>query len=78
MIHIFKYRKGQTYEQIKLAKNRLFIFTCLNPLIDQHQFSSDSQYPLIQGQETRLLELIKLSPKRKCFDLLSNSLNLSF
>ena len=48
MIHIFKHRKGQTYEQIKLAKNRLFLFTCFNPLSpnsDQHQFSSDSQYP---------------------------------
>ena len=47
-IHIFKHRKGQTYEQIKLAKNRLFIFTCFNPVSpnsDQHQFSSDSQYP---------------------------------
>ena len=43
---------------------------------DQHQFSSDSQS--IQGQELRFLELIKLSPKRKCFDLLSYSLNLSF
>ena len=43
MIHIFKYRKGQTYEQIKLAKNRLFLFTCPNS--DQHQFSSDSRYP---------------------------------
>ena len=32
MIHIFKHRKGQTYEQIKLAKNRLFLFTCFNPL----------------------------------------------
>ena len=48
MIHIFKHRKGQTYEQIKLAKNKLFLFTCFNPLSpnsDQHQFSSDSQYP---------------------------------
>ena len=38
--HIFKHRKGQTYEQIKLAKNRLFLFTCFNPLSpnsDQHQ-----------------------------------------
>ena len=36
----FKHRKGQTYEQIKLAKNRLFLFTCFNPLSpnsDQHQ-----------------------------------------
>ena len=42
VIHIFKHRKGQTYEQIKLAKNRLFLFTCFNPLSpnsDQHQFS---------------------------------------
>ena len=83
MIHIFKHRKGQTYEQIKLAKNRLSIFTCFNPLSpngDQHQFSSDSQYPykVKDRQEIRFLELIKLSPKRKCFDLLSNSLNLSF
>ena len=41
MIHIFKHRKGQTYEQIKLAKNRLFLFTCFNPLSpngDQHQY----------------------------------------
>ena len=48
MIHVFKHRKGQTYEQIKLAKNRLFRFTCFNPLSpnsDQHQSSSDSQYP---------------------------------
>ena len=28
MIHIFKYRKDKTYEQIKLAKNRFFLFTC--------------------------------------------------
>ena len=43
MIHIFKHRKGQTYEQIRLAKNRLFLFTCFNPLSpansEQHQFS---------------------------------------
>ena len=48
MIHIFKHRKGQTFEQIKPAKNRLFLFTWLNPLSpnsDQHQSSSDSQYP---------------------------------
>ena len=32
----------------------------------------------IHCQEIRLWELIKWSPKRKCFDLLSNSLNLSF
>ena len=31
MIHIFKHRKDQTYEQNKLAKNRLFLFTCFNP-----------------------------------------------
>ena len=41
--HIFKHRKSQAYEQIKLAKNRLFLFTCFNPLSpansDQHQFS---------------------------------------
>ena len=80
MIHIFKHRKGQTYEQIKLAKNRLFPFTCFNrlsPNSDQHQSSSDSQYPY-KVKRLRFLELIKLSPKRKCFDLLSNSLNLSF
>ena len=45
MIHIFKHRKGQTYEQTKLAKNRLFLFTCFDPLSpansDQHQFSPD-------------------------------------
>ena len=45
MIHIFNHGKGQTYEQIKLAKNRLFLFTCFNPLSlansDQHQFSPD-------------------------------------
>ena len=81
MIHIFKHRKGQTYEQIKLAKNRLFLFTCFNPLSP----NSDQLHGIffwltisIQGQEIRFLELIKLSPKRKCFDLLSNSLNLSF
>ena len=48
MIHIFKHRKGQTYEQIKLTKDILFLLTCFNPLSpnsDQHQFSSDSQYP---------------------------------
>ena len=48
MIHIFKHRKDQTYEKIKLANIRLFLFTCFNPLSpnsDQHQFSSDSQYP---------------------------------
>ena len=32
----------------------------------------------IDCQEIRLWELIKWSPKRKCFDLLSNSLNLFF
>ena len=32
----------------------------------------------IQCQEIRLWELIKWSPKRKCYDLLSNSLNLFF
>ena len=51
--------KGQTYEQIKLTKNRLFLFTCFNPVSpnsDQHQLSSDSQYPQIQGQEIRCLE----------------------
>ena len=32
MIHIFKYRTGKTYEQIKLAKNRLFLLTRFNPL----------------------------------------------
>ena len=32
----------------------------------------------IQCQEIRLWELIKWSPKRKCVDLLSNSLNLFF
>ena len=32
----------------------------------------------IQCQEIRLWELIKWSPKRKYFDLLSNSLNLFF
>ena len=46
MIHMFKHRKGQTYEQIKLAKNRLFLFTCFMfplspPNSDQHQFSPD-------------------------------------
>ena len=48
MIHIFKHRKGQTYEQIKQAKNKLFFFTWFNPLSpngDQHQSSPDSQYP---------------------------------
>ena len=72
MIHIFKHRKGQTFEQIKPAKSRLFLFTWFNPLSpnsDQHQSSSDSQYPLIQGQEIRFIELIKLSPERKCFSL---------
>ena len=35
--------KGQTYEQIKLAKNRLFLFTCFNPSSphgDHHQLFS--------------------------------------
>ena len=32
----------------------------------------------VHCQETRLWELIKWSPKRKCFDLLSNSLNSFF
>ena len=32
----------------------------------------------IQCQEIRFWELIKWSPKRKCFDLFSNSLNLFF
>ena len=32
----------------------------------------------IQCQEIRLCELIKWSPKRKCLDLLSNSLNSFF
>ena len=48
MIHIFKHTKAQTYERIKLAKNRLFLFTWINtlsPNSDQHQSSSDSQYP---------------------------------
>ena len=46
MIHIFKYRKGQTYEQIKLAKNRLFLFTCFNPSSphsDHHQLFSHTR-----------------------------------
>ena len=46
MIHIFKHRKGQTFEQIKPAKKK--IISWLNPLSpnsDQHQSSSDSQYP---------------------------------
>ena len=32
MIRVFKHRKVQTYEQIKLAKNRLFLFTWFNRL----------------------------------------------
>ena len=61
MIHILKHRKGQTYEQIKLAKNRLFPFTCFNrlsPNSDQHQSSSDSQYPY-KVKRLRFLELKK-------------------
>ena len=34
MIRIINRRKGQTYEQIKLAKNRLSIFTSFNPVYD--------------------------------------------
>ena len=48
MIHIFKHRKGQTYEQIKLAKDKnisFYLFNPLSPISDQLQFSSDSQYP---------------------------------
>ena len=32
----------------------------------------------LHNQENRLGELMKKLPKRKCFDLLSNSLNLFF
>ena len=57
MIHIFKHRKGQTYEQIKLAKNRLFLFTCFNPLSpansDQHQFSPDHIYTMSRDKVFR-------------------------
>ena len=44
--HIFKHRKSQAYEQIKLAKNRLFLFTCFNPSSphsDHHQLFSHTR-----------------------------------
>ena len=50
VIHIFKHRKGQTFEQVKLAKKkRIFLFTCFNPLSpnsDQHQFSLNNIHTL--------------------------------
>ena len=48
----------------------------LSPNGGQHQY----YLPAISlhCQEIRLWELIKWSPKRKCFDLLSNSLNTFF
>ena len=77
MIHIFKHRKGQAYEQIKLEKkNRLFFLLVLTlqvPIVTNINFFLTIS---IQGQEITFIELMKLSPKRKCFDLLSNSLNL--
>ena len=51
-------------------------FNSLSPNSDQHQFSpNDIQQLTI---EIRLWEFIKWSPKRKCFDLFSNSLNVFF
>ena len=45
MIHNIKHRKGQTYEQIKLAKKQIiyfYLFYPLSPNSGQRQFSSDN------------------------------------
>ena len=48
-------------------------FNPVSPNSDQDLFSPNNVHTLSRD---KLWELIKWSPKRKCFDLLSNSLNL--
>ena len=74
-------------QQFVLTLNWIFflwhqLLNDTNPTLNPLSPSSDQHYFLltisIQCQEIRLWELIKWSPKRNCFDLLSNSLNLFF
>ena len=55
--------------------NSLVLYGHLNPLSpnsDQHQFSPNNVHMLPREM---VMRVIKWSLKRKCFDLLSNSLN---
>ena len=60
MIYVFKHRKGQTYEQVKLAKKKgIFLFTCLTflaPVVTNINFLLTTS---IRCQEKWLGELIK-------------------
>ena len=63
----------ESYRLIQLSSNY-----CINPLSsnsDQDQFSPNNIYTL---STDKLWELINWSPKKKCLDLLSNSLNSFF
>ena len=51
------------------------VFNPLSPNSDQDQFSPNNIYTL---STDKLWELIKWSPKQKCLDLLTNSLNSFF
>ena len=70
--HSWLYQRGNSHTK----KKRLisFLLNPLSPNGDQHQFSPNNNL-FTPCQEIRLWEFMKWLLNRKCFDLLSNSLN---